>query len=62
MIDHVSFHSKDESNPGVIHPSPDVHQSDEKEQDSYYYDDMTNYEVYRDDEGDDPPDIEQSDD
>ena len=61
MIDHVSFHSKDESD-RVIPPTPDVHQSDEKKQDSYYYDDMTNYEVYRDDEGDDSSDIEQSDD
>jgi hypothetical protein len=62
MMDHVTRQSKHDDKQRGIDPVRDVNQREEKPQASYYYDDSSNYEVYRDDdsEADDSPENDQS--
>lgn len=45
MMDHVARHAKDK--PGDSDPLGQGNKSDGNDQGSYYYDDSSNYEVYR---------------
>jgi hypothetical protein len=63
MMDHVTRHSQDDDPQPGSKPPRNVNEYEESGEGSYYYDDSSNYEVYRDEDDkaddcsvtDDPP-------
>jgi len=51
-MDHVTRQTKDEDKSSGSKPSVDVNEGDDNSQASYYYDDSSNYEIYRDADND----------